>query len=500
MAPKPKGLKASKRAAPFDPSTVADESAASTSTPAASNPERTYPLDEDALTLADLFELRSSVADILYPFPNSLSLAHADPDRFDEARSLLRGILHGCAVLEQLVEREEIGDTIREDDTGPRSKEAVQKRRQEAGEDKLEALGLNDDCFEEGMLLYLQGWALQHLGDIFEKPEEALRAGAIKSATGSKKRKIDVNEPHSKEAWLEAALERFKLLVELVQKNYAEDCRGESLFVDLICAGDVDCKLSLAEAYYEAGKGDEAIKAAPTSDDLDYSIYTSWGIHHGRYEQYPVKNMDSSDSALAQLRAWSKWIAFVEAHPSAEPVKTVAELDKDISMLKSMDKQFATALNSDHHDDEKKKAIRLWAFLHDVVVADARLARFILLEDVVESTYRPDAADEMDEEAEVKPLPLDAKEVVEAKRAGEEALSALRATITAFSSLPASFAHPSAKDEQYRKLEEALLVYSALINPDDKAGTENIEKEIAQVRKDGGLEDDEEDAADQAEK
>ncbi|GAA5876231.1 hypothetical protein JCM1840_007078 [Sporobolomyces johnsonii] len=465
MAPKPKGLKASKRAAPFDPSTVADESAASTSTTAASNPERTYPLDEDALTLADLFELRSSVADILYPFPNSLSLAHADPDRFDEARSLLRGILHGCAVLEQLVECEEIGDTIREDDTGPRSKEAVQKRRQEAGEEKLEALGLNDDCFEEGMLLYLQGWALQHLGDIFEKPEEALRAGAIKSATGSKKRKIDVNEPHSKEAWLEAALERFKLLIELVQKNYAEDCRGESLFVDLICAGHVDCKLSLAEAYYEAGKGDEAIKAAPTSDDLDYS-----STRHGGFTT------------------------------TTEPVKTVAELDKDIRLLKSMDKAFATALNSDHHDDEKKKAFRLWAFLHDVVVADARLARFILLEDVVESTYRPDAADEMDEEAEVKPLPLDAKEVVEAKRAGEEALSALRATITAFSSLPASFAHPSAKDEQYRKLEEALLTYSALINPDDKAGTENIEKEIAQVRKDGGLEDDEEDAADQAEK
>ncbi|GAA5909916.1 hypothetical protein JCM5296_007439 [Sporobolomyces johnsonii] len=495
MAPKPKGLKASKRAAPFDPSTTVDESAASASTTAASNPERTYPLDEDALTLADLFELRSSVVDILYPFPNSLSLAHADPDRFDEARSLLRGILHGCAVLEQFVEQRYVGIWREEVETGPRSKEAVQKRRQEAGEEKLEALGL--DSFAEGMLLYLQGWALQLLGKIFEKPEEALRAGAIKSATGSKKRKIDVNEPHSKEAWLEAALERFEVVWALAQDNYSNDVLDEFAFVALINAGHVDCKLSLAEAYYEAGKGDEAIKAAPTSNELEYFVDEGWGIGH--HEECIDEKMSSGDSVLAQLRAWSKWIAFVEAHPSAEPAKTVAELDKDISMLRFMDGHFATASESSDDDDEKK-AVPLWTFLRDVVVADARLARFILLEDVVESTYRPDAGDEEDEEAEVKPLPLDAKEVVEAKQAGEEALSALRATITAFSSLPASFAHPSAKDGQYRKLEEALLVYSALINPDDKAGTEKIEKEIAQVRQDGGLEDDEEDAADQVEK
>ncbi|GAA5924124.1 hypothetical protein JCM1841_004580 [Sporobolomyces salmonicolor] len=500
MAPKPKGLKASKRAAPFDPSTTVDESAASTSTPAASNPERTYPLDEDALTLADLFELRSSVVDILYPFPNSLSLAHADPDRFDEARSLLRGILHGCAVLEQFVEPRSYHLLREVDETGPKSLEAVRKRMQEAGQEKLKALGLNDE-FTEGMILYLQGWALQHLGEIFEKPEEALRAGAIKSATGSKKRKIDVNEPHSKEGWLEAAFERFDLLFELALASYSQDLRDECCFVALINAGHVDCKVSLAEAYYEAGKDDEATKVAPKSRcrDLSNFIEVAWGIDH--HDAYIDEHLNSGDAVLAQLRAWSKYIAFVEAHPSAEPAKAVAELKDGIALLKLMDRHFSTA--SERSNDDEKKALPLWTFLRDVVATDARLARFILLEDVVESTYRPDAGeedDEEDEEAEVKPLPLDAKEVVEAKQAGEEALSALRATITAFSSLPASFAHPSAKDGQYRKLEEALLVYSALINPDEKAATEKIEKEIAQVRKDGGFEEDEEGAADRAEK
>ena len=70
---KPKGLKASKRAAPFDPS------AAAASTGPALNKEGTMPLDEDALTVADLFELASRVLEILYPVPTSLRFEPVEP-------------------------------------------------------------------------------------------------------------------------------------------------------------------------------------------------------------------------------------------------------------------------------------------------------------------------------------------------------------------------------------------------------------------------------------
>jgi hypothetical protein len=94
---KPKGLKASKRAAPFDPSAAAASTgpatgskrsevgngyrisrtreassnrsatvrASSSSTGPALNKEGTMPLDEDALTVADLFELASRVLEAL---------------------------------------------------------------------------------------------------------------------------------------------------------------------------------------------------------------------------------------------------------------------------------------------------------------------------------------------------------------------------------------------------------------------------------------------------
>lgn len=57
---------------------------------------------------------------------------------------------------------------------------------------------------------------------------------------------------------------------------------------------------------------------------------------------------------------------------------------------------------------------------------------------------------------------------------------------------PFASALTSALDLQ---LEEVYLTLSALINPDDKVATKEVEAELAQVRLDGGLEqeDDEDD-------
>lgn len=88
------------------------------------------------------------------------------------------------------------------------------------------------------------------------------------------------------------------------------------------------------------------------------------------------------------------------------------------------------------------------------------------------------------------------------------AILLLRRAIEFVDKLPAAD-KPAAKLAQYKKvgrapparchveltnclshaqLEEALLVYSALFNPDDEEDVQRIEAEIAQVREDGGLE------------
>ena len=40
----------------------------------------------------------------------------------------------------------------------------------------------------------------------------------------------------------------------------------------------------------------------------------------------------------------------------------------------------------------------------------------------------------------------------------------------------------------FLQLEEAYLIYSALFNPDDADNAQRIERELAQVRSEGGLE------------
>ncbi|GAA5990500.1 hypothetical protein JCM11641_007740 [Rhodosporidiobolus odoratus] len=494
---KPKGLKASKRAAPFDPSSAA---ASSTETPLGStssdvklNPEQTMPLDEDCLTISDLFELRQSVIDICYPFPHSLTL-DPDPEKVDEARSLLRGILHGCAVLEPFVVQSSGSDKTR-------SRAEVETRRKDAGEEKLEALGLGvRENLAEGYLLALQSFALLHLGELFEEPEVSASSVAARAAGGGgKRRKIDVNEPKSRLEWLAAAYERGNYLwTELCQGAYGEG--DDDAMVAYFNAEFGAVATVYTKALIDDGEVDQAEGTMPATiydDGQDQVAEYGMGLM-GAYGSVPV---DESDRLVAQLRRYTTWINYVETWPSAlsgdmQDVEPAArELNSVASVFGELAAQLKGEAQADHWSPDSIDAeqVPLLAYLCDVVAADAKAAKFVVLEERVEAEYRPDDEDNSDDdEQEVKPLPMNKKDVKDAKKAGEEAIKAVRATIEAHAALPKAHSHPEGKTAQYRKLEELLLVSSALINPDDKAATAEIEKEIAHVRKDGGLEEEEE--------
>lgn len=527
MPPKPKGLKASKRAAPFDPASVSQGPTASTSgggdgssistppeakAPSASS-ERTYPLDEDCLTLVDLYELRLTVLELLYPFPTDLFVRQSDPEKLDEARSFLRGILHGCAVLEQYVRQTGVGENMEKDQEGPRSDDKVDQRRKEAGDDKLEALGLRDIAETEGLLLYLQAWSLHHLGELFEDPKQEIKSAALKLGGGggagpSKKRKIDLNEPRTKAEWLEAAYSKYKLAAEGICWAYACDGGEDESIMTLTVADYVRCRIALARNYFESGqeeKGKELAKDCGHQGLGDNLYELSWSI--GTYES-PC--FEVGDAVLAQIRAWAESIPLIESYPLDERedwqlklVEPSPKGDKDLWHLHLTVQALTDAEledNFDHlekaEDSKRREQAALLRWLKQVVVADALMVSFIKMEDALEAKYRPEEdGDEDDEdnegEGEVKELPMDSDDVKLVQKASKQAIDALRATIEAFASLPTCFAHPAGKDAQYRKLEEVLLISSALVNPSDKEGTLKIEEEIETLRKEGGLDEDE---------
>ncbi|TNY20561.1 Proteophosphoglycan ppg4 [Rhodotorula diobovata] len=474
MPPKPKGLKASKRAAPVDPATLANDTSASSSV--ALNKDQTAPLDEDALTLADLFELRTSVLEILYPFPTSLTLDDADPDRLDEARSFLRGILHGCDVLEPFVktfEEEKAADPERE------------KRCAELGDDKLKALGVADR-FAEMEVLYLQAFALHYLAELFEPPEQVLASAARSTASGAKRRKVDVREPQTRVEWCAAAYARVKRLTDAM-RHHGEACRDNHEFDARVALGHAQYWHTVARYLDELvgpreGEPDEEVLDELRAQQGAPSMWSSARDLPGYQLGIEGHYYDADDSFFAFARAVPARIAVLERGEGG----TLDELRQAVEGLEAYKRGLAS-------DDDRGGDSALRNFVIDVLVADAKAAAFLLLEDAVEAKFRPDAEDAPEEEdeedeedeAEVTPLPLDAEEVIGAKKASEEAIAALRATLDSFAQLEKETAHPSAKAAQYRKLEEVLLVSSALINPDEKDKQAAVEAEIEQVRKDG---------------
>ncbi|GAA5938733.1 uncharacterized protein JCM15063_004852 [Sporobolomyces koalae] len=490
MPPKPKGLKASKRALPFDPASISSESttASTSASSSASTTERTFPLDEDCLTLTDLFELRLSVIEILYPFPTDLDLSNVDRDKIDEARSLLRGILHGCAVLEQYV--------LKSQGSSERRTE-VQQRRDEAGSDKLGALGLVDSPLTEQLVLYLQAWSLQHLGQLFEDPKRDVRVAAlaVKLQQGHKKRKVDLHEPRTKLEWFEMSKVKYDAALQLLRATRIEPGTEAALVSTLVRSDAVRCDLSLNEGQSHDDNSAEASDLWSLVED---------GLNRDEQEN-PVGVVgietdcfEDVDAVLAQFRSWAAVIDSIESQCQSlnhEDPKATVQPRKLLARMVRLLEDKCIDENLDKIDQgraESQQVKALFGWYKQVLVADVKMVEFVLLEDAIEAKYRPedenDDEEEEEEDAEVKELPMDAEDVKIAKEAGTTAVQALRRTIEMFASLPSSVAHPAGKDAQYRKLEEVLLISSALVNPSDESGTKQIEDEIEAVRAEGGLE------------
>lgn len=392
MAPKPRGLKASKKAAPFDPSSA---SASSNAAPAAST-ERTMPLDQDHLSISDLFELRISAVALLET---------GDAEKQDEARNLLRGILHGAENLLALLPEDHHERDL--------SKELDEQDK------KLKALGLLSGPYDrsaETYLRYLQGFALHELAKILP-PAELLAPAALTAASGSKKRKIDLAEPTDPAVWLDEAIEKYKLALEGVTE---ED--PPSLLAILMAGGRV-------RATYERGalavkRGDREAAQACLSEGLEfYAELTTWEAlgeedRDEFVEEYgdPVSTFNAGTAAL---------IGFIESAEMLDAEKRQGILHSLNASLENQTESLELVYDPDAaQQDQEDKLARKWIFEMSVVVADALLATFVMQEDAVEAKYRPEPEEEEeenedDEEAEVTPLPTDAEEVQKARTAGE---------------------------------------------------------------------------------
>ncbi|BGP57339.1 hypothetical protein JCM8202_002715 [Rhodotorula sphaerocarpa] len=518
MAPKPKGLKASaKRAAP---------SAAASAGPAL-NAERTMPLDEDALTVFDLFELRTRVHELLYPHPTSLRCEPLEPGHPDDARNLLRGILHGCDMLEPCLQPD---------------------RRTDMPTDKFAALGLGDPAQGAAHLYYLQASALRQLGDLFVDPAALLAASgpshaaaaaaaAVGGGPAAKRRKVDLREPQTAQEWFDVAESRLEKLAETAPDPEEQD----PLFAVLVAAERVHTLAVGSDPERSSAQGPatsfsllserlsalfDALARLPTpaptpaeaEDASDAPSSSPTGLDADDAWSTALRAVAASLAALAPFesrRDWSALFGPTEAaaaagdeggkatrDSSALVVPLCAQLEGHLASLTDSLASESDAESVEGADLDPER--RLIHFLVNVLRADAQLDQFRIAEAWIEDTYRPDSSFDKDgddddeegeeeEEEEVAPLPKEAEPYVETVRAmGEQAIASLRGTVTLFGSLPPQVAHPSARKDQYSKLIEALLFSSALIDPAAQAELDAIDAEVARLGKEGGIEEEDE--------
>lgn len=386
MAPKakPKGLKASKKAPAFDPTAAAVETAPPPTEDSSSteNVERTMPLDEDHLSIADLFELRNSAL--------ALISAGADltPEKQDEARGLLRGILHGAEALFVVFPL----DTEHDDE--------------EYDEDKFEALGLNDE-WAHSFLFYLEAFALQELSALIPPPEPLAHA-AIASTQGKKKRKVDLEEPQTPAEWMDEARAKYDEAFDRLT-----DTR-DSTFFHVVLSCD-SLRLNAERGLVALMNGDDKRakqELLGTRDDQGVAGRLLWvyeglgGLDGSGLESEDINEwvVEFCDPVLTWLRANSSAIELIEAFDTVPVKKRLEVLDEVLKYLKEGGK-CVTGSNR----NAEATLYNSWAFQLAVVTADAELAKFVILEDGIETKYRPDAEDE--EGDDIALLPVDAEDV-----------------------------------------------------------------------------------------
>ncbi|KAK4697424.1 hypothetical protein P7C70_g8213, partial [Phenoliferia sp. Uapishka_3] len=472
MAPKPRGLKASSRklkapAKQPQPSPPPGDSSDAAST-------RTFPLDEDALTLSDLFELRlNSQALLLTSSPTS--------DTQEEARGLLRGILHGCDSLLSFF----ASVTSSNSSSFFKNPHPAMTSTDDGLDERVKALGLKRRT-APAQVAYLQAFALHELASILPPPPTVAEATV---AIGGKKRKIDLREPTKPFEWLDEALERYEVASECTASFGATvNTTAESVHWATLLASDwARAKSDRAVLDFLAGDVDKAKSHLERTPAGLASAVTNWGSYKSTLQSSSEDENrewedDRGDPSAALLRSLAAFLAVADGflgQAGLNEIRTVKEAAENV------------ALELTIGGDLDQVAVDRRQLEVEILRGDAAMAEFILLAEAVEDKYRPmeDGEDEEDEEDEgdVVPLP-DVEDVREARQAGQKTTEQIRKTISLIEQAPKPDEAAPLKLAQYKKLEEAYLTLSALINPDDEEATQQVGAELEKVRVDGGLE------------
>lgn len=370
MPPKPRGLAASRKRA-------AVESVEPTVEPEAV--VRTFPLDEDSLTLSDLFELKQTITNLLLT-----SGTEGEAERQEEARGLMRGILHAAQGLHASLPAPASTSTL-SSDTGAH----------------LNALGLLSPL-AAAKLAYLQAFALHEMSSILPPPLSAvsISSAAVGVEGPSKKRKVDPSEPTSAVEWLELASLKYGSARESLPEGGA-------------WAGVIDIELSraLADRAVIALLGDrEGEEGRTLLDQTQKQFQRAISTLSTDVPPIPDEEEDLPDVAASLLRFLSIFIPFIEDF--ADP--THYSLDARLASLALV----GTAVGSSVLAGEKKPLRRVDIA---IVKADLVMAEFSMREVAVTEKYRQVVEEEeaAEDDEDVVPLP-DAEDVREARDVGRK--------------------------------------------------------------------------------
>lgn len=338
---------------------------------------RTFPLDEDALTLSDLFELRQTITNLLLT-PGS----DGEAERQEEARGLIRGILHAAQGLQASLPTAASTSTLAPD-----------------AEAHLDALGLLSPL-APSKLAFLQAFALHEMSSILPPPLSAVDVSSV--ATGSdgpsKKRKVDPSEPTSAGEWLELAAIKYE--------KARESLPGPGAWATMIAIESTRVFMERAVISLLSDRTGEEGKSL-VEQTIQKFLATC-----GLLETAPVPDTDDEDAPdvpAALLRLLAIYIPFIDDF--AEPPHFT--LMTNIAVLGLV----TTCLDSPVLAGE---ATPLRQIDIAIINADLRMTIFSQCEVAVTDKYRQvvEEEEEAEDDEAVVPLP-DSEDVRQARAAGK---------------------------------------------------------------------------------
>ncbi|KAK4050766.1 hypothetical protein OIO90_004988 [Microbotryomycetes sp. JL221] len=522
MAPKPRGLKASKlkQSTPtvIEPTSIVsqgdkrkatqldDNAEPSSSTPSTvaintdENPtERTMPLDHDFLSVQDMFELRDSILKALSLLDDPNTTQDIYQEQHLQIQNLSRGILHGCDALKQKLNKTE-QDTVELEQT-------------------LNALGLDE--LGQTWIAYLEAWALHHMAFVVDvdidngsyrlKPRGVQSTmdqeqGQNHNQSGSnKRRKVDDNEPKRPQDWLDKSIDMFEEATSSLMNEQAgvtnvdkNVVKFATLLIDsdeLKCVIDrIDLTLSRDQDQNSPDKltilVEQIKRGVPNFNQVNKLDWEQLASFERAYD-------DPFKSYVETVRSFNR---LIEQHDdlSIDRMQTLTNLDSTLQNLLMLVND--SKITEENEDVTNKRNQIDFSIQH--VKIDTLLIKFqMIVEDEIYARYRPenleavkaarlqaddnedeqDDEDEDQDEASMTPLPTDASDVQQARQTGQSIIEEIRNLLKQTNQV-AVWDRKRVNLDLLTKLEEALQMYSALFNvgsEDDKL--KQIEQDIESV-------------------